>query len=141
MYIVKEKFKDFNGQEREEEFLFNLTTTEVAKLELTKYGGLSSMLQTIVAKKDIATMIEIFELIVDSSYGVKSPDGRNFIKNEQVLNDFKSTNAYSQIFMRFATDQEFTAEFIKNVIPSDLEDQVNEMLKKGENVVAMPTNK
>ena len=124
MYIIKEKFKDFNGTEREEEFYFNLTMSEVTQMELSEYGGMTEMLKTMVNKKDIPKMIRIFEELIDRSYGVKSADGRRFVKNEEVLTDFKQTNAYSQIFMKFATDSEFTAKFIKNVLPGDMEEQL-----------------
>lgn len=141
MYVITEKYLDFNGVERTEDFLFNLTTTELAKMEFSELGGLTNMLQTLISKKDIPKMLKVFETIVDSSYGVKSPDGRKFIKNSEVLDDFKSTNAYSQIFMRFSTDEKFTSDFIKNVIPGDLNDQVEKMAEKAKlsNVTQMPT--
>ena len=75
------------------------------------------------------------ELIIDKSYGVKSPDGRFFYKEETkpgILAEFKATQAYSQIFTRFATDDKFASEFVKNVIPQDLSAKVNEMEKNGE---------
>ncbi len=151
MYIIKEKFKDWNDVEREEEFYFNLTTAELTKMELSEYGGMTTMLENMVQKKDLTKMIKMFEYIIDKSYGVKSPDGRFFYKEETkpgILAEFKSTQAYSQIFYRFATDDKFAVEFIKNVIPKDLEDQVNKMEKtgdldkiaKGEKVVNIPSS-
>lgn len=150
MYIIKEKFKDWNDVEREEEFYFNLTTAELTKMELSEYGGLTNMLQLMIEKKDIKKMIEVFELIIDKSYGVKSPDGRFFYKEDTkpgILAEFKSTQAYSQIFTRFATDDKFASEFVKNVIPQDLSKKVGEMEKsgdleriaKGEKVVNLPS--
>lgn len=135
MYIIREKFKDWNDVEREEEFYFNLTTAELTKMELSEYGGLTNMLQLMIEKKDVKKMIEVFELIIDKSYGVKSPDGRFFYKEETkpgILAEFKATQAYSQIFTRFATDDKFASEFVKNVIPQDLSAKVNEMEKSGE---------
>jgi hypothetical protein len=140
MYKVTETYEDFNGVSRTEDFFFNLTTAELTKMELDENGGLAGMLQIIVNKKDIPRLIKIFETIVDSSYGVKSPDGRKFMKSPDILEDFKSTNAYSQIFTRFATDEVFTSEFINNVIPKDLAKQVDEMQKKGENITPMQAN-
>lgn len=140
MYKVTETYEDFNGVSRTEDFFFNLTTAELTKMELDENGGLAGMLQIIVNKKDIPRLIKIFETIVDSSYGVKSPDGRKFMKSPDILEDFKSTNAYSQIFTRFATDEKFTSEFINNVIPRDLAKQVDEMQKKGENITPMQAN-
>lgn len=137
MYTVTETYEDFNGVKRTEDFYFNLTTAELTKMQLSEEGGLSDMLKVMVAKKDIPKMIRIFELIVDGSYGVKSADGRKFVKNQEVLDDFKATNAYSQIFTRFATDEKFTTEFIENVIPKDLNEQVKKMQESGQ-IVQMP---
>ena len=137
MYIITETYDDFNGVSRTEEFCFNLTTAELTKMQLSEEGGLADMLKVMISKKDVPKMIKIFELIVDGSYGVKSADGRKFIKNQEVLDDFKSTNAYSQIFTRFATDEKFTTEFIENVIPKDLNDQVKQMQANGQ-IVQMP---
>lgn len=138
MYMIKETFEDFNGVSRTEDFYFNLTTAELTKLELSEEGGLFEMLQSLVTKRNIPKMIKVFEIIVDSSYGVKSPDGRKFIKNTEVLDDFKATNAYSQIFTRIATDEKFAAEFVNNIIPKDLMEQVEKMnASKDSNVVEM----
>lgn len=135
MYVISEKFEDFNGTERTEDFYFNLTTAELTKLQLSEEGGLMEMLKTLISKKDISKMIKIFETIIDASYGEKSPDGRKFIKNEEILNDFKATNAYSQIFIRFATDEAFTAEFINNVVPKDLASKLEEAKKEDNKVI------
>lgn len=135
MYKVTEKFKDYMGIEREEEFYFNLDEAELYKLQLEEVGGFREMLEAIVKKKDIPQMIKVFDKIIDSSYGVRSADGRNFYKGylkPEVLVDFKSTKAYSQIYTRFATDAEFAAEFIRNVIPEDLAKKVEEMQENGE---------
>lgn len=140
MYKITETFKDYMGIERSEDFYFNLDEVELYKLQLEEVGGFREMLQIIVQKKDIPQMIKVFEKIIDSAYGVRSADGRNFYKGylkPEILVDFKSTKAYSQIFTRFATNAEFAAEFIRNVIPEDLAAKVEEMQAKGE----LPTEK
>ena len=134
MYKITEKFKDYMGIEREEDFYFNLDEDELYKLQLEEIGGFREMLEVIIQKKDIPQMIKVFEKIIDSAYGVRSPDGRNFYKaslKPDVLVDFKSTKAYSQIYTRFATDAEFAAEFIRNIIPEDLAKKVEDMQANG----------
>lgn len=144
MYKVTETYKDYNDVERTEDFYFNLNEDELTKLQLSEYGGLSEMLQTIIQKKDITKMIGIFETIIDKSYGVRSGDGRNFYKADMkpdILIDFKSTRAYSQIFTRFSTDAKFASEFIKGIIPEDLAKRVEEMQDSGEldKIIQIPT--
>lgn len=51
MYAVTKTYKDFNGVERTETKLFNLTETEVMEMELGTAGGVAEMLQRIVDAK------------------------------------------------------------------------------------------
>ena len=51
------------------------------------------------------------------SYGEKTPDGRGFIKNEEVLNNFIYTQAFSDIYMELATDDTKASEFVNGVMP------------------------
>ena len=53
------------------------------------------------------------------SYGVKSPDGRSFIKSKEVLDNFKYTPAYEKLFMSLATDDKAAAEFVNGVFPKE----------------------
>ena len=49
-------------------------------------------------------------------YGEKSPDGRRFVKNQEVRDAFAQTNAYSDLFMELATDAKAAAAFVNGVI-------------------------
>lgn len=120
MYRKMIKFTDFDGNEREEPFYFNLTKAEVVKWEGMTKGGLKQLMENIVQTQDQAALIKIFEQIIDKSYGEKSPDGKYFRKNAQILEDFKSTAAYSVLFMELASNDESAAEFVNGIIPEDL---------------------
>ena len=61
MYAVTKTYKDFNGVERTETKLFNLTETEVMEMELGTAGGVAEMLQRIVDAKDQPTIIKFFK--------------------------------------------------------------------------------
>ena len=58
--------------------------------------------------------------LIDFSYGIKSSDGQYFEKSEEILKRFKSSPAYSELFMELATDDNGAAAFINGVIPNDL---------------------
>lgn len=124
MYKIREKYEDYDGNERIEEFYFNLTKAEITDMELTTEGGMSAMLNRIIAAKDISKLIAVFKDLILRSYGQKSPDGRRFIKSDELTKEFTETPAYSQIYLRLATDDKAATEFVNNVIPKDLQKEV-----------------
>lgn len=115
-------YTDFNGEQRTEDFYFNLSKAEIAEMELGTSGGMSEMLKRIVAVKDVKQIIEKFKEILMKAYGVKSPDGRRFIKSEELSKEFTETEAYSDLFMELATDGIVAAEFINAIIPKSPQD-------------------
>jgi hypothetical protein len=64
-------------------------------------------------------------MIINKSYGVKSPDGRRFMKKPEYLEEFMETPAYSILYMDLATNEEAAAEFINKVVPTNLSSSVN----------------
>ena len=114
------KYTDFDGETREEDFYFNLTKAELAQMRYSVSGGLEKRLTRIINSNNQPELIKIFCELIDLSYGIKSDDGRKFMKNASILEDFKSTEAYSQLFMQLASDEKFAEEFINGVLPSDL---------------------
>ena len=124
MYKIREKYEDYDGNERVEEFYFNLTKAEITDMELTTEGGMSAMLNRIIAAKDTSKLIAVFKGLILRSYGQKSPDGRRFIKSDELTKEFTETPAYSQIYLRLATDDKAATEFVNNVIPKDLQNEV-----------------
>ena len=119
-------YEDYKGNTRTEDFYFNLNKAELVELELSTKGGLTVMMDRIIAAQDNATLFKIFKDLVSKSYGVLSDDGRKFVKNQEVLDDFMQTEAYSIIFSELATNEEAAAEFFNNVIPQNLAKELAE---------------
>ena len=126
MYNKTVTYKDYKGNTRTEDFYFNLNKAELVELELSTKGGLTVMMDRIIAAQDNATLFKIFKDLVSKSYGVLSDDGRKFVKNQEVLDDFMQTEAYSIIFSELATNAESAAEFFNNVIPQNLAKELAE---------------
>ena len=118
-------YTDFNGVERTEDFYFNLTKAEVLKMEMGVKGGLAEQIKRIVDTKDQPAIIEVFEDLIQKAYGVKTPDGRGFLKRPEDLESFVSTQAYSDLYMELATDDKKAAEFINGIVPPDLNQENN----------------
>lgn len=123
--MIKETitFTDYNGNERTRDFYFNLNKAEIVKMEMSIAGGLAERIQHIVAAQDQPALIQIFEDLIQRSYGVKTPDG-GFVKRKEDLDEFVSTEAYSELFMKLATDDVAAARFVNGVIPASLAKQL-----------------
>jgi len=111
-------YVDFDGNERTEEFYFNLTKAEVIEMEMSTSGGLAAMLEKIVASQDTKRIIEVFKDLILKSYGEKSPDGKRFVKNQELRDAFSQTEAYSELFLELATNPEAAAAFVNGIVPS-----------------------
>ena len=122
-------YTDFDGNERTEDFYFHLTEQELSEWELSVDGGLSGVLTRIINSKDDKKLIEIFKELLIKSYGVKTPDGRSFIKNKESLDSFIYTQAFSDIYMELATDDKAASEFVNGVIPAHLVDEATKEMK------------
>lgn len=118
------KYVDYDGNERTEDFYFNLNKAEVIELQLGTVGGLTKTLEKIVQEKDTSRIIEYFKTIILKAYGEKSADGRRFIKSQELRDAFEQTEAYSELFMELARDAKMAAEFINCVLPKEAADAI-----------------
>lgn len=111
-------YNDYNGVERTEDFYFNLSKAELLEMEMGVSGGLAEMIKRITAAQDAPALIKLFKEIILKAYGEKSPDGRRFVKSEEISTEFAQTEAYSQLYMELATDAEAASNFINGIIPT-----------------------
>lgn len=105
-------YTDYNGLERTEDFWFNITEAEALEMEMSTTGGYGDMIRRVVAAQDMPTIIKVFKDFIFKAYGEKSPDGKRFVKSEELSTAFSQTEAYSQLYMELATDADKAAEFI-----------------------------
>lgn len=123
MIKITKTYNDFNGNSRTEDFYFNLTKAEIMKMEMSIKGGLAERIQRVIDAQDQPAIMEIFEDLIQRSYGVKTPDGRGFMKRPELLEAFIQTEAYSDLFWELATDADAAAKFINGIIPADMAKQ------------------
>lgn len=114
-------YTDYNGNQRTESFWFNLTKAEVTRMEMSVQGGMAEMIDRIIDAQDAPSLISTFETMIQKSYGVKTPDGRGFIKRPEDLEAFMATEAYSELFMELVTNATAAAEFVNGIMPNDPE--------------------
>lgn len=116
MFKHEIKYTDYNGVERKEQIYFNLSKAELMEMELSTKNGVDEMLRMMIATNDNEKIVQIYKNLILKSYGIKSEDGRRFIKTQQLRDDFEQSEAYSEFFMQILTDKDLQTKFINGVI-------------------------
>ena len=117
-------YTDYNSVERTEPFYFNLSKAELMEMELGVTGGMTEMLDKIIAAKDAPSLMKTFKEMIMKAYGVKSDDGKRLIKSEELSIAFTQTEAYSVLFMELITDDKAAADFVNGIIPNEIQTEV-----------------
>lgn len=131
MYKKTIEFEDYNGEIRKEDFYFNLNKAEVIKwLTTTGDYTLDKVLGRLSTERNGKKIMEIFEGLIELSYGRKSLDGRRFEKSKEIWDDFYQTEAYSQLFTELVTDGKKAADFVNQIIPKSLSTEVDNIMKE-----------
>lgn len=110
-------YSDYNGADRTEDFYFNLSMAEVTEMQLSTSGGYAAMIERLVAAQDMPAIFKEFKDLIFKSYGIKSPDGKRFIKSSELSTEFMQTEAYSVLLTEISTNAEKAADFVNGVLP------------------------
>ena len=135
MYKITETYTDYDDNQRTEDFYFNYSEAELTDLQFSVSGGLAGMIDKIIKTNDMPKLVELFRELIQKAYGEKSNDGRRFMKSPELTKEFTETVAYSQIYMRLATDSKAAQEFINKVVPKSMKDKMQQANQQ--NVVPM----
>ena len=125
MLVKAIKYTDYNGDEKVKNFYFNLTKTELAKMNLTAEGGMKETIKAMINESDNKKIVDLFEQIVLGAYGEKSPDGESFLKSDEIRNRFQCHPAYDALFMELLEGGEKSiGDFINAVVPNDISSKI-----------------
>ena len=91
-------YTDFDGNQRTEDFYFNLTKAELTEMNFSTKGGFEAWIRKIINAQDSKEIISVFKDIILKAYGEKSLDGRQMIKTPEITAAFAQTQAYSDLF-------------------------------------------
>lgn len=126
MLAKKIPYTDFNGNPREETFYFNLSKAEILEMELGVAGGMTKLIESMVAAEDGPGLAKFYKDIILKSYGEKSLDGKRFIKSQEIRDAFEQTDAYSELYMELVTDRDKASEFVRGIMPAQAVQQVSD---------------
>jgi hypothetical protein len=112
-------WKGFDGEDVSDVFYFNISMSEVLELEVEAEEPLSDYLQRVVEsdnRKDILTAVRRF---IDKSYGVRSDDGRSFVKDPIHTAAFRKSLAYDKLIEELLTNEESAQIFMMGIFPTE----------------------
>lgn len=134
-------YTDFNGVEKTKELYFHISKADILRApddvydEIIELGKEITERAQVIQKLDVAPndddpfdrvnlmladaarmIARLLDRLVDLSYGERSEDGSKFIKNKEVVEDFKSSEAYSAFLEHMITHQEEMLELINSLL-------------------------
>lgn len=124
---------DYDNNERTETLYFNLNQSELVEIAMDIPDDVSTTVgsdpekfdKEVVAKGLVEKMGQkgIMGFVKDlllKSYGIKSEDGRRFIKTPAIREEFSQTVAFDTVFMELMADDKAAADFVNGVIPANV---------------------
>ena len=137
-------YEDWNGNTRTEDFYFNLKKVECTELEYSLGPGmtLSESFQTLIETQDFAAIIKVIKDMLFKSYGIKSDDGKRFMKSAEISKAFEESPVFDDIYMELVSDAKKAADFMTALVPKDLVSQLGdnpsqELLNRVDNLKLM----
>lgn len=123
------KYTDYSGVERVEEHWFNLNDAEVVEMEMSVQGGLTALIEQASKAEDNVTVYKAFQEMIRKSYGVKSLDGKRFMKKKPdgtlYVDEFEETEAYPALIVELLSDSKQAAEFFNRTVSANAAAKLN----------------
>lgn len=123
MFAKKITYTDFSGETRTEEFLFNMSKTDIVQWEYSVKGGIDNLFKKVVNENDQTALVTLVTDLVHRAYGEKSLDGKKFEKRRNgvdLADEFEQTAAYDVLFMELVSDAQAAAAFVNGIMPPEL---------------------
>jgi hypothetical protein len=143
------EFEDIDGKKVVEEFHFHVSRTDMIDLLIEK-PEMEAKLTTMAESMDGRSIIGLLKEFIFLSVGKRPANGRQFIKNQEITDDFRYSGAYDSLLWELTNNPEMANEFLEGIFPASLLEEIKksgslEDLRKrvaegksDETVVALP---
>lgn len=123
------EYVNYNGEPRKKDHYFDLTKTELLELQLSEDGGITTFLRQVLMDQNGGKMISFTRKLILAAYGEKTPDGEYFMKNDEIRQRFACSPAFDILFTELTSSKEAGLEFMKGIMPKNLQKEIEEALK------------
>jgi hypothetical protein len=121
-------FTDFNGDEAEEDFYFHLSKAELLQMA-AEHKAMQDRLRRIIAAGDGKAILGELRELIQMSVGVRSEDGKRFIKDKDAQSRLLDSPAFDELLMELATDAGASVVFVQQLIPEKMQKEMAKHLE------------
>lgn len=121
-------YENFAEEQVTETFLFNMSKGELTILQLAaidqRTESLQDKLEKIGKSLQGQELADVLDELIMKTIGEKTTDGKGFVKNDQIRDNFKISGAWSELVHELCSDAEAMAEFVNGLMPKNLRNEV-----------------
>jgi hypothetical protein len=129
MFKKTVQFEDFDGKKQSKDFYFHISKAELLELA-TSADDMQARIKRIIDAKDGKAILSELRDFIKLSVGVRSDDGQRFIKDADAQNILFQSPAYDELLMELATSADACANFVQQLIPEKMQQEMQEQMKK-----------
>lgn len=130
MFSREFEYTGYDGKPKKDTYWFNLSEAELYEIDLSSIRGFTGEMNKLLKEERTKEIVEAFKGVILMSVGTISADGRKFLKNEEIREDFYRSKAYSQLFVELVSSGEKLAEFLKCAIPEEVRESMENREKE-----------
>lgn len=105
-------YQDDDGQTVTGDFLFHMNRLELLEVHREHNGDMTGHVQQLIKTRNARAMIDEMAAIVVRAYGVRSDDGKNFVKTPELTSAFAKSPALVQLMDELCKETYTATEFI-----------------------------
>ena len=117
-------YTNFEGEQETETLYFHLNKVELMEMQVSEKRGLAQYITDIQKAENNKEIFRLFKEIVLRAYGERSEDGKKFIKNERLREEFEGSLAYEELMVKIVTEADFASKFVNGIMPAGMADQI-----------------
>lgn len=117
-------YTNFEGEQETETLYFHLNKVELMEMQVSEKRGLAQYITDIQKAENNKEIFRLFKEIVLRAYGERSEDGKKFIKNERLREEFEGSLAYEELMVKLVTEADFASKFVNGIMPAGMADQI-----------------
>lgn len=126
------QYKNLDGEDREKTFYFHLGKADLLKMAATE--EVEGRLRRIVSSQNPVDILKEVQALVEMSVGERSEDGDMFIRSPETTAKLMMSPAWDELLIELATKADATVEFVKNVLPASMQNELLKAMKEQENI-------
>lgn len=113
-------YEGFDGKQYKDTWGFYLSKADLLEIQLGSFIGMDALMRRLIETQNGKEIMAIIREIILKAVGKPSSDGKRFIRNAEISEEFHQTDAYSQLFEELVLDGDKAMEFIMAAVPREI---------------------